>query len=161
MINEYEEVGGTRIGRGNRSTRRKPAPEPLRPPQNPHDDLRSNPDRRCGKPTTNCLSYRTIVCLFITNYCKIVYKKESNFMTIQSVSCRSLAWNMTTIKLHQYIISLLCEIWRDSIFISNESDCYQSGVWYMARDKIHQYSIIVFSICFMIYVKDKSHQYSV
>jgi hypothetical protein len=29
------EIGG-RVGRGNRSTRRKPAPMPLRPPQNPH-----------------------------------------------------------------------------------------------------------------------------
>jgi hypothetical protein len=30
-------VGGMRIGRGNRSTRRKPAPVPLCPPQMPHD----------------------------------------------------------------------------------------------------------------------------
>jgi hypothetical protein len=37
MINECGAVGGMRIGRGNRSTRRKPAPIPLRPPQIPHD----------------------------------------------------------------------------------------------------------------------------
>jgi hypothetical protein len=30
-------VGGMRIGRENRSTRRKPAPVPLCPPQIPHD----------------------------------------------------------------------------------------------------------------------------
>jgi hypothetical protein len=30
-------VGGMRIGRGNRSIRRKPDPMPLRPPQIPHD----------------------------------------------------------------------------------------------------------------------------
>jgi hypothetical protein len=30
-------VGGMRIGRGNRSTGRKPAPAPLCPPQIPHD----------------------------------------------------------------------------------------------------------------------------
>jgi hypothetical protein len=30
-------VGGMRIGRGNRSTRRKPVPVPLCPPQIPHD----------------------------------------------------------------------------------------------------------------------------
>jgi hypothetical protein len=30
------EIGGMMIGRGNRSTRRKPAPVPLRPPQTPH-----------------------------------------------------------------------------------------------------------------------------
>jgi hypothetical protein len=30
-------IGGMRIGRRNQSTRRKPEPEPLCPPQNPHD----------------------------------------------------------------------------------------------------------------------------
>jgi hypothetical protein len=35
--NECEAVGGMRIGRGNRSTRNKPAPMPLCPPQIPHD----------------------------------------------------------------------------------------------------------------------------
>jgi hypothetical protein len=30
------EIGGIKIGRGNRSTRRKPAPAPLCPPQIPH-----------------------------------------------------------------------------------------------------------------------------
>jgi hypothetical protein len=36
---DYEdgEFGGMMIGRGNRSTRRKPAPVPLCPPQIPHD----------------------------------------------------------------------------------------------------------------------------
>jgi hypothetical protein len=34
---DYGAVGGMRIGRGNRSTRRKPAPVPLCPPQMPHD----------------------------------------------------------------------------------------------------------------------------
>jgi hypothetical protein len=51
-------VGGMRIGRGNRSTRRKPASVPLCPPQIPHD-LGSNTGRRDGKPTTNRLSYGT------------------------------------------------------------------------------------------------------
>jgi hypothetical protein len=38
MIDDhYGAVGGMRIGRGNRSTRRKPAPVPLCPPQIPHD----------------------------------------------------------------------------------------------------------------------------
>jgi hypothetical protein len=31
------EIGGMKIGRGNRSTRRKPAPAPLCPPQISHD----------------------------------------------------------------------------------------------------------------------------
>jgi hypothetical protein len=51
-------VGGMRIGRGNRSTWRKPAPMPLCPPQIP-SDLGSNQGRRGGKPATNCLSYGT------------------------------------------------------------------------------------------------------
>jgi hypothetical protein len=34
---DYGAVGGMRIGRGNRSTRRKPAPLPLCPLQIPHD----------------------------------------------------------------------------------------------------------------------------
>jgi hypothetical protein len=37
MIDDYGAVGGMRIGRGNRSTRRKPAPVPLCTPQIPHD----------------------------------------------------------------------------------------------------------------------------
>jgi hypothetical protein len=51
-------VGGMRIARGNRSTRRKPAPVPLVPPKNPtRPDLGSNPGRRGGKPASNRLSY--------------------------------------------------------------------------------------------------------
>jgi hypothetical protein len=34
---DYGAVGGMRIGRGNGSTRRKPAPVPFCPPQIPHD----------------------------------------------------------------------------------------------------------------------------
>jgi hypothetical protein len=34
---EYGAFGGMRIDRGNQSTRRKPAPVPICPPQNPHD----------------------------------------------------------------------------------------------------------------------------
>jgi hypothetical protein len=35
------EIGGMKIVRGNRSTRRKPAPAPLCPPQIPHDQTRA------------------------------------------------------------------------------------------------------------------------
>jgi hypothetical protein len=42
-------IGGMNIGRGNRSTRIKPAPRLLCPPQIPHDQTPgSNPDRRGG-----------------------------------------------------------------------------------------------------------------
>jgi hypothetical protein len=38
---DHGEFGGMKIGRGNRSTRRKPAPAPLCPPQIPHDQTRA------------------------------------------------------------------------------------------------------------------------
>jgi hypothetical protein len=51
--------GGMKIGRGNRSTRRKPTPAPLCPLQTPHDQPSSNPGRRVEKPATNRLSHDT------------------------------------------------------------------------------------------------------
>jgi hypothetical protein len=49
---------GMKTGRGNRSTRRKPTPAPLCPPQNPTWQTRTRtPDRSGGKPATNRLSY--------------------------------------------------------------------------------------------------------
>jgi hypothetical protein len=55
------EFGGMKMDRGNRSTRRKPAPVPLCPPQIPLDQTLvragSTPGRRGGKPATNRLSY--------------------------------------------------------------------------------------------------------
>jgi hypothetical protein len=51
-------IGGMKICRGNRSTRRKSVSAPLCPPQIPHDQTPgSNPGRRGGKPATNRLSY--------------------------------------------------------------------------------------------------------
>jgi hypothetical protein len=47
------------LGRGNRSTRRKPTPVPLCPPQTLHACSDENPGRRGGKPATNRLSYGT------------------------------------------------------------------------------------------------------
>jgi hypothetical protein len=47
------EIGGIMIGRGNRSTRRNPAP------QTSHACPDANPGRRGGKPATNRLSYGT------------------------------------------------------------------------------------------------------
>jgi hypothetical protein len=55
-------IGGMKIGRGNRSTRRKPTPVPLCPPQNPTWQTRSRTlDRSGGKPATNRLSYGAAV----------------------------------------------------------------------------------------------------
>jgi hypothetical protein len=43
MINDGDcgEIGGMKIGRGNRTTRRKPAPATFFPPQIPHDQTRA------------------------------------------------------------------------------------------------------------------------
>jgi hypothetical protein len=38
---DFGAIGGIKFGRGNRSTRRKPAPAPLCPPQIPHDQTRA------------------------------------------------------------------------------------------------------------------------
>jgi hypothetical protein len=43
------QISGMMIGRGNRSTRRKPVPVPLYPPQTSHARLDANPGRRGGK----------------------------------------------------------------------------------------------------------------
>jgi hypothetical protein len=52
------EIGGM-IGRGIRSTRRKPAPVPLCPPQTPQAARTTNPALRGGKPASSRLSYGT------------------------------------------------------------------------------------------------------
>jgi hypothetical protein len=50
--------------RGNRRTRRKPAPVPLCPTTNPHDQVRfRTPDRSDGTPATNRLSYGAAFCV--------------------------------------------------------------------------------------------------
>jgi hypothetical protein len=53
------EISGMMIGRGKRSTRRKPAPMPFYPSQTPHACPDANPNRRGGKPATNSLNYGT------------------------------------------------------------------------------------------------------
>jgi hypothetical protein len=51
-------IGGMKIGRGNRSTGRKPAPSATLSTTNPTwPDPGSNPGRRGGKSATNRLSY--------------------------------------------------------------------------------------------------------
>jgi hypothetical protein len=59
------EISGMMTCRGNRSTRRKPAPAPLCPPQTPHAYQDANPGRRGGKPATNRLSKGTALNEYI------------------------------------------------------------------------------------------------
>jgi hypothetical protein len=73
MTNAYEAVWGIIIGRGNRHTRRKPAPLPFCPLLIPHD-LTCNPTRghSGGRPATNHLS-----CSKANNRTKRTSQKDS------------------------------------------------------------------------------------
>jgi hypothetical protein len=78
------EIGERRIGRGNRSTLRKPAPVPLCPPQIPHDlPPGSNPGHCGGKPATSRLSYGTALGLAYSSTLKMKavrsYETSVNF----------------------------------------------------------------------------------
>jgi hypothetical protein len=54
----FAAIGGMKIGRGNRSTRRKPAQRHFVHHKILHDQTRAwTPDRSGGKPATNRLSY--------------------------------------------------------------------------------------------------------
>jgi hypothetical protein len=54
------EFGGMMIGRENRSTRRKPAPVSLCPPQTPHTLQDANSKRSSGNTAPNRLHYATV-----------------------------------------------------------------------------------------------------
>jgi hypothetical protein len=60
MINAYGAIGAMRIGMGNQSTWKKPAPLQLCSPQIPHD-LTEDPGHHGGKPAATCLSYGVVV----------------------------------------------------------------------------------------------------
>jgi hypothetical protein len=58
---DYEdgEFGGMKIGRGNRTTRRKPVPVPLCPPQTPHAARTGIRSAAVGNQRLNHLSWGT------------------------------------------------------------------------------------------------------
>jgi hypothetical protein len=79
------EIGGM-IGRGNRSTRGKPAPVPLCPPQTPTWCPDANPGRRSWKSATNRLSYGTasiqvILVIFLSLLVLHIYVPQSSTST--------------------------------------------------------------------------------
>jgi hypothetical protein len=71
-------VGGMRIGRGNRSTRRKPAPVPLCSPQIPHDLTWA----RTRAAAVGSLSYGTAnLCKYVLQlriYCRFTRQTREN-----------------------------------------------------------------------------------
>jgi hypothetical protein len=72
-LDDYDngETGGM-IGRGNRSTRRKPAPVPLCPPQTPHAARTQTQAAMVGggKPASNRLSYGTASHYYYYHQCR-------------------------------------------------------------------------------------------
>jgi hypothetical protein len=66
-------IGGMRIGRGNRSTRRKPALAPLCPPQIPHDLIRAT--TRAAVVRSRRLTTWAIARPLITILCSSVYNE--------------------------------------------------------------------------------------
>jgi hypothetical protein len=87
-------VVGMRISKGNRSTRRKPAPVPFCPPKILQDLTRAR-TRACfgGKPATNCLSYGSATI----------------FVLISPLSASFSAWVV-----HFVFLRLLCIFWYPS-----------------------------------------------
>jgi hypothetical protein len=91
-------IGGIKIGRGNRSTRRKPTPAPLCPTQNPTWHTRSRtPDRSSGKPATNRLSYGAA---FLVPFRRLLRLAESR-------------WRYSTLPPHGFRRPIRC---RDDFF---------------------------------------------
>jgi hypothetical protein len=75
------EIGGMMIGKGNRSTQRKPAPVPLCPPQTPHAVRTRTRAAAEVQPAINCLSYGTAFgTLFISvNPGRLIFKHSYIF----------------------------------------------------------------------------------
>jgi hypothetical protein len=69
MIDEGDcgAIGGMKIGRGNRSIRRKPAPAPLCPPQIPHDQTRAR--TRAAAVGSQRLTAWAMARSFSSSYC--------------------------------------------------------------------------------------------
>jgi hypothetical protein len=64
------EIGGMKIGRGNRSTRRKPAPAPLCPPQIPHDQTRAR-TRAAAMGSQRLAAWAMARPLVWSSYCRL------------------------------------------------------------------------------------------
>jgi hypothetical protein len=83
------EIGGM-IGRGNRTTRRKPSPSAALSTTNPTCCPDANPGRRGGKPATNRLSYGT--AFHVRSYCSC-YREAALFRFIFSPHDRLRMWS--------------------------------------------------------------------
>jgi hypothetical protein len=74
------EIGGM-IVRGNRNTRRKPAPVPLCPLQTPHACPDAKSGRRGGKPATNRLNTWSVGVYPVIHLKKHTFALSSSFLS--------------------------------------------------------------------------------
>jgi hypothetical protein len=76
---EDGEFGGMKIGRGNRSTRKKTYPSTVLSTTNPTlSDPGANPGRRGGKPETNRLSYDAAFLIAMAAACPMIEMQPSS-----------------------------------------------------------------------------------
>jgi hypothetical protein len=106
MIDEGDcvAIGGMKIGRGNRSTRRKPAPAPLCPPQIPHDQTRTR-------------TRAAAVGIQITGFLDFVHRPIKSLYNQRSVNQSVLAPKLD----HILVLSLYsyCLVCRTGVFFPN------------------------------------------
>jgi hypothetical protein len=102
------EFGGMMIGKGNRSTRRKPVPLPFCPPQTPTCYLDANPCRRGGKPATNRLSCDTTFIVRNVDYSvelELTFRRNilPRFSGLKFKQSKKPAWRSKRRSLYIYI----------------------------------------------------------
>jgi hypothetical protein len=118
------EFGGMKIGRGNRSTRRKPAPAPLCPPQIPLDQTRA---RTRAAAVVNTLTFGTIFYISMNYYLQcILYAVFLNdlFAPIISLPRTCEGWRLWC--------SSYCVIYSHSVVMTSH-ECYELvpiDVWF-------------------------------
>jgi hypothetical protein len=130
MIDEDDcgAIGGMKIVRRNRSTRRKPAPAPFCPPQIPHDQTRARtPGRRGGKLATNRLSYGATRDDIFLHDCK-------NIVTHLSEYPRVLNWKL----------DLLTTLTHDSRLHLIIAPTLMSTIYKLLQDSLNLFSLLCF-----------------
>jgi hypothetical protein len=122
---DYGAVGGLRIGRGNRSTRRKPAPVPLCTPKIPHD-LTWDRTRAAAmgsqrltawaiaRPTTGLTSNRKMHSQKTDLYFPTNERQSSVCYTLITVACRFDCYNGSELKRSHYLLFNLLHPIADS-----------------------------------------------
>jgi hypothetical protein len=136
---ECAAVSRMRIGRGNQSTRRKPVPVMLCPPQVPHDLIRA--DRlSCGtamhkfcchiywlipKRLMTVFAHLTDIMLYIV-YCSFVYTTFRELHLFQYlVICSCVAWN--SLKWSHRVIRHIIIMWQVVRYVDYIVTCHLSS----------------------------------